>query len=403
MTTDSGSDERLSDPATTRLESHARLRRELVQRAASGETDLAAGPREIDPAIYTDSARFEIERQAFRKLPILACLSGDLPGPASKLLVDTLGPEIVLVRTQSGRVRAFLNICPHRAARVVTECDTRARMTCHFHGWTFDLDGRLVGLPGQAGFEGVDRAARGLAEIAAAEWHGLVFVRVAPGPPIDVAAHLGTFGEELRHLDLARARPIKYTRLETRANWKYSWDTYCESYHFGTLHASTVAPRVLSNIAVVKPFGRHARTGFPRREWAEYGSRPESDWPPVDYGGNYFIYPNINVNVSCGPNGEMFYGFYHLYPGSQVDHTVTRMMTYRPAHADEAYPDSDWSSLHDFVETVVRTEDYAVAEEGQRNLATLPAGWTLLFGANEILPQKWHADWDATLSELGLT
>ena len=306
------------------------------------------------------------------------------------------------MRTQAGTVRAFHNACPHRAARVVTECDTRSRMTCRFHGWTFDLDGRLVGLPGAEGFAGLDRNARSLAEVAVAEWHGLVFVRVAPGPPIDVAAHLGPFADELRHLDLAHARPMKHTRVETRANWKYTWDTYCESYHFGTLHARTVAPRVLSNITVMQPFGRHARTGFPRREWAAYNDRPESQWPPIDYGGNYFIYPNINVNVSCTPNGQMFYGFYHVYPGAQVDQTLTRMMTYRPAHTDPSYPDSDWASLHDFVEQVVRNEDYAVAEEGQRNLAMLPPGWTMVFGANEILPQKWHADWDATLAELGL-
>ena len=395
-------DESSPELARARLESHASLRRDLVRRAARGETDLAAGPCEIDPAIYTDPRRHETEQRAFRELPILACLSGDLPGPGSKLLFDSLGPELLLVRNQAGVVRAFLNVCPHRAARVVTECDTRARMTCRFHGWTFDLDGRLAGLPGAAGFDGVDRARRGLAEVAVAEWHGLVFVRIAPGPPIDVAAHIGPFADELRHLDLAHAKPIKHTRLETRANWKYAWDTYCESYHFGTLHARTVAPRVMSNVAVMRPYGRHARMGFPRREWAGYGERPEAEWPPIDYGGNYFIYPNINVNVSCGPNGQMFYGFYHLYPGAQVDRTVTRMMTYRPAHADPSYPDSDWASLHDFVEQVVRTEDYAVAEEGQRNLATLPAGWTMLFGANEILPQKWHSDWDATLAELGL-
>jgi len=395
------------DPTTARGErrrrSHLELRRELVARAAANRTDLAAGPVEVDPRIYVDPARFELERRAFQHVPILACLSGDLPEPGSKLLFDALGPELLLVRGRDGRVRAFRNACPHRGARVVTECDTRARMTCRFHGWSFDLEGRLVGLPGAEGFEGIDRAARGLSEVAVAEWCGMVFVRVAPGGPIDVAAHLGSFADELAELELERARPMKHTRLETESNWKYAWDTYCESYHFGSLHARTVAPRVMSNVMLLQPFGRHARTGMPRRDWAALAGRPESEWPPVDYGGNYFIYPNINLNVSCGPNGEMFYGFYHLYPGARVGQTVTRMMTYRPGHTDPKFPDSDWTQLHDFIETVVRTEDYAVAEEGQRNLAQLPPGHRMLFGANEGLLQQWHRDWEATLAEVAGT
>jgi len=389
--------------AEERHASHDALRRGLVSRMRDGVTDLAPGVMEIARADYVDPVRHALERQAFLKIPILACLTNDIPNPGDKLLFDALGPEILILRDDEGAVRAFLNICPHRAARVVTECDQRKRMTCRFHGWTFDLKGRLIGLPGKEGFAGLDREARGLIPVPVAEWAGMIFVRgEAGGAPIDVEAHLGEFADEIRHLELDKARPAKHSRVETRTNWKYAWDTYCESYHFATLHSSTVAPRLVSNVMAMTAFGRHARMGFPRKDWRALADQPEESWPANDYGGNYFLFPNINMNVSAGPNGEMFYGFYHLYPGDEPGMTVTRMATYRPAHADGPNPDSDWSTLHDFIERVVREEDYSVSEEGYRNLVSAPASFRSVLGANEILVQKWHRDWDDQLAELGL-
>jgi len=390
------------DWSSERRRSHDDLRRELVARTLHNRTDLAAHCMELPTAIYTDPVRHERERRAFRRIPILACLSGDLPQCGDKLLFDALGPEILITRNASGEVRAFLNLCPHRAARVVTECNSRSRMTCRFHGWTFDLDGRLVGLPGPEGFADMNRSGRSLIPVPVAEWHGMIFVRGDPeGEPIDVADHLGSFADELCHLELGKARMMKTTRVESSSNWKYAWDTYCESYHFATLHAATVGPRFVSNVMAMTAFGRHARMGFPRREWRELVELPESAWPANNYGGNYFIFPNINLNVSAAPNGEAFYGFYHLYPGEEVGKATTRMATYRPAHAAGAAPDSDWIRLHDFIEQVVRTEDYSVSEEGQRNLSFAPKAFRPIVGANEVLVQKWHRDWEATLEDLG--
>lgn len=391
------------DRAEDRRRSHDDLRRALVERVRDNRTDLAAAPVAVPRAAYTDPERHRREREAFRRMPILAGLSMDIAAPGDKLLFDALGPEILLVRTDHGEARAFLNICPHRAARVVTECDSRKRMTCRFHGWTFDLEGRLIGLPGNEGFAGMDRAERGLIPVPVAEWGGMIFVRADPdGGDIDVRAHLGSFADELLHLELEKARPMRHSRVETATNWKYAWDTYCESYHFATLHATTVAPRLASNIMAMTPFGRHARMGFPRKDWKALGDVPEGEWPANSYGGNYFIFPNINMNVSAGPNGEMFYGFYHLYPGEEVGQTVTRMATYRPAHANGPHPDSDWAELHDFIQKVVETEDYSVSQEGYRNLLHAPQDFTSILGANEVLVQKWHADWAEQLADLDL-
>lgn len=380
--------------------SHQDLRRKTIAHMLAKTTDLSGGPRRIDPAIYSDPRRAEAERrELFLKRPVLAGFSLDVPNPGDKLLFDVLGPAILIVRNKEGVLKAFLNMCTHRAARLVTECDARTRMTCKFHGWTFDLDGKLIGLPGKEGFGGLDRENLGLVPVPVAEWHGMIFVRGTPGgDPIDVADWLGPMGDELAHLELGQARPIKSSVVRTAANWKYAFDTYGESYHFATLHPSTIGSLAFSNTMSHSPKGLHVRIGFPRADFVEYGGQPEETWPKSDYGGLYMLFPNVSINVNTLPGGGMFYGVSRVFPGATPGECITLMTTYRPAHATEDRPDQDWADIHDFVERVVTTEDYSVSEEGQRNLAWAPEGFGMVFGANEAVLQKQHAQMETILA-----
>ncbi len=376
-----------------RLASHADMRRRTIAHMRARTTDLADnGSVAIDPRIYADPARDALERrELFLKRPILAALSGDIPNPGDKLLFDVLGPAILLVRNKDGVVKAWLNMCTHRAARLVTECDSRTRMTCRFHGWTFDLDGKLIGLPGKEGFADVPTENLGLIPVPVAEWHGMIFVRGTPGgDPIDVAEWLGEMGDELAHLELGKAVPAKSDTLTAAANWKYAYDTYGESYHFATLHPSTIGSLAFSNTMTHKGYGRHVRLGFPRADFASYADKPESEWPHSDYGGLYMIFPNTVINVNSVPGAGQFYGMSRVFPGKTPEDCVTLMTHYKPGHADPAQPLSKWADMHDFVHGVVRDEDYSVSAEGQRNLAWAPPGFQMRFGANEAVLQRQH-------------
>ena len=172
----------------------------------------------------------------------MAGLSGDIPEPGDMLLFDAAGLAILIVRARSGELRAFLNMCMHRGARLVSDCRRRNLVTCPFHGWSFDLDGRLVGLPGAVSFEGVERADRGLIPVPVAEWAGLIFVKAHAGDEaIDAEAWLGELATVVAGLALADAVPIKHSRIDVEANWKFTLDTYGEGYHFAALHPTTFA------------------------------------------------------------------------------------------------------------------------------------------------------------------
>src|SRR5436190_16134966 len=99
---------------------------------------MADGVLKEDVSFFTDPEMFEREYQAlFRMTPLAVCTSRELPEPGSFMTFDDAGVPIVITRGKDGQVRAFLNVCPHRGARVVrTECGKAGRFTCRFHGWT---------------------------------------------------------------------------------------------------------------------------------------------------------------------------------------------------------------------------------------------------------------------------
>lgn len=391
-----------SDPhRAARLESHYDLRRRTLERMRDGSTDLDEATMRVDPAIYLDPAQAEREQRAiFSAMPILAGLSLDLPEPGDVMVFDALGPSILVLRDKSGAVRAFHNFCTHRAAQLLTACTHRTRLTCPFHGWTFDLEGKLVGLPGKEGFNDVDRAALALRPVAVAEKYGMIFVRLdRPEDPIDIDAHLGPMAAEVAHLDLGKARPVAASCITAKVNWKYCFDTYGESYHFATLHAETIGKLAQSNVMVYRPLGSHSRLGFPRAEFDPYRDLPEDQWPHTDYGGLYNLFPNVAINVNSIIGVGQFYGVSRIFPGPTPGSSMTMIATYQPGHADSAIDPAEWQSMHDFIVKVITDEDYAMAETAQASLAQAPAGFAMVFGRNEIALQHWHRNYARALAQ----
>ncbi|MNP29413.1 hypothetical protein D3C76_1224380 [compost metagenome] len=211
------------------------------------------------------------------------------------------------------------------------------------------------------------------------------------GAPIDVEEHLGKdFARELAHLELEKARPMKTTRIDVNSNWKYALDTYGEGYHFATLHPSSIGALALSNIMTYDNYGPNHRMAMPRAEFLDYSDKPEEEWPETTYGGLYYIFPNVVINVNSIKGGKQFYGMSRLFPGEKVDEATTLITTYKPGHMQEDPETAPWTEMHDFIHKVVSTEDYSVSQDGQRNMKYAPAGFKPVLGANELALQNIH-------------
>ena len=376
-----------ADPAMRSLE-----RRTVAHLAAGGTTDWGLSPLPISPREYTDPVRFEAEQRAlFGKVPLLAGLSCEVARPGDVMLFDSVGPAILIVRNREGVLNAFLNMCTHRASRLVHDCSHRKLITCPFHAWSFDLDGKLLVIPGEDSFEGIDRATRNLVRVPVAEWGGMVFVKAQAGEEaIDVEAWLGGMGPELLRLDLAGASLIKHSRVDVDANWKYALDTYGEGYHFGALHPTTFGITTISNVILYDHFAPHYRVNFTNSGYRDLVDVDEQDWPAAPYGGSHLVFPNSIVYGAPMEGGGRMIGMYRLYPGEAPGKSFTIMSTYRAADVPATTPDEAFAAAHDFIQTVVTTEDYSVSKEGQRNLAHAPEGFRIVYGRNEIALQNTH-------------
>lgn len=360
---------------------------ELIRQGGKSQpaTDMAPAVMRNTPDLYTDPARHDAEvRELFLKQPLVAGLTGDIPKPGDVMLFEGAGPSIIIARGKDGKVRGFLNMCTHRGAKLVRTCSHVSRLTCPFHAWSFDLEGKLVGWPGKDGFTGLEKADLGLVQVPVAEWNGIIFVRADPdGPPIDVNAHLGSFAPEMAQLELALAEPVKNGILQAKSNWKFALDTYGEGYHFATLHASTIGQTHYSNVGHFEPFDRHFRINFPDKSFAALVDLPEAEWPKIEYGGVHYMFPNTVFFIGSIEPGKGFAQIFRLFPGTHAGEMICRFAVYAPRGVLSEQHRAECEFAYDATSTVVDTEDYVIAAEGYQNMLHAPKDFRTTFGRNE--------------------
>ncbi len=364
---------------------------DLIERRT---TTLAPEPFVNAASEYTDRDRWAAERaRLFGSLPLVAGFGCELAAPGAYTARDLAGVPVLLVRGEAGALRAFLNICRHRGSRVATGCGNGKRFVCPFHAWTYDGEGRLTGMPGRAGFAGIDPATLSLSPLPAAERHGLVFVRLDPAAEtIDVDEHLGDLGPHLAAWNLERYRGLGAKVIDAAVNWKVALDTYTEGYHFATVHTDSVAQFQPSNTALVETHGPHHRIVFPMRTIGQLREQPAESWEPIEHTNViHGIFPHAVLSVT-GMNAELWC----VFPGRDVGHSIT-------LHHYAAPPGPDGTlDMHraafDFSHQIVEGEDYAQASLVQGSLAT-GLHEHVIYGRNEPALQHLHRALAAAVGE----
>src|SRR5262245_30990690 len=143
--------------------------------------------RTIPAAWYTDPELYAAEcRHVFGATWQVAGRADQVAAPGSYLTAEVAGEPLLVVRDADGSLRGFFNVCRHRAAPLLSEpCGTATKLRCPYHGWTYDLAGRLRGTPEFDGVADFRREDNGLAPVAVAEWGPFVWVHLgAPEPPL---------------------------------------------------------------------------------------------------------------------------------------------------------------------------------------------------------------------------
>ncbi|MCB2078129.1 MAG: aromatic ring-hydroxylating dioxygenase subunit alpha [Novosphingobium sp.] len=382
-----------------------RLAGPLVRNVASGQTALSPEVLHETVAFYRDPSRFAGEqRRFFRETPVVACLSAELPEPGSFRTFDEAGIPIVLTRGKDGIVRAFLNVCPHRASRIVRETQGKAsRFTCRFHGWTFDCTGKALGIPGADRFgapEDIDPY-RNLIACPAEERHGLVFVLPDPEGVMDLNTHLAGIESDLAAIGLGDADVVHEDVLSVDANWKYGLDTFFETYHLNALHFETFRG-LFSPICVFDTFGPHHRYTFAPLGIEGWTDMAETDWPVDAMPLQYFLFPNTIISVgSTSPKG-LTVNVHRIFPSS-ADHFTSSLSYCAIGGIVSAEHREEVERAYLVARAALVDEDYSVAAEAHSGLAALPAKTNLPVGRQEIGVWNFHRNVDRLLGSTDLS
>jgi len=383
----------ITDWDARRKETYREIQKSYAEHLLRGTTDMADNHMEVSAFDYTCSKRFEQEKVAlFQNTPLLAALSVDLPGKGDRVVFEDAGPSILIVRNQDNDVKAFLNMCMHRGAKLEHECKKSKLIKCPFHAWSYDLNGDIAAIPGEEGFENIDVKTKSLISVPCAEWNGFIFVTANPNAPaIDVEAFLGDFAPELLQLEVHRAEPVKSGVMTADTNWKYALDTYGESYHFAALHPETVFKLNMSNVGVFRGFGYHHRLNFPEHTAHDWVALPEAEWPEETFGAVHFLFPNTVIFFGSLSEGVSFLQIFRLFPGESVGKLKTQFAVYAPLGIESEEQRASVEMLgYDMTAHVVLTEDYKMASDSWARLKDAPDGFKLTFGANEPALQNTH-------------
>lgn len=165
------------------------------------------------------------------------CHISEVAKPGDYATLDLKRDSILVMRGKDDVLRAFMNVCRHRAAKLLDGSgNCRARITCPYHGWSYDLSGELKGIPAEKTFPGVEKEKLGLKEIEFEILSGLVFARVIPGGPT-LRESFGDMADILASYRLEEMVPAGKPWIESwDCNWKIAVDNNLENYHITIGH-----------------------------------------------------------------------------------------------------------------------------------------------------------------------
>jgi phenylpropionate dioxygenase-like ring-hydroxylating dioxygenase large terminal subunit len=348
---------------------------------------------------YYDPARFKREVDLlFRHHPIVVAFSGQVRKPGDFVVHNDTGQPILVTRGTDGVLRAFLNVCRHRSASVeVKPCGSNKRaFVCPYHGWSYDLTGRLVGITDGAAFGDVDKSKHGLRRLKLAEKYGLIWVvptalEDGEEASLDIDPYLGALQVDLSGWDMQGWELHSSEPIRPRMNWKLVIDTFLELYHFRYLHPGTVYPLFLDNIATYERMDRHLRMAAAKRTLTELEGQPRETWRILDHAiVLYQLFPNTVLTYT-----QDHCGVFTSFPVSPEESVMQFSVLVSPEEKAKK-PESYWKANVDLF-AIALSEDFAIGESIQRNFPT-GANKRQTFGKFEKALGWYHREVEAAVS-----
>ena len=337
---------------------------DLARLLASGDGTQSAAIATIPASVYTDPARFTLEKaRLFDLYPTVIAPSALLPEPNMAIAHDGFGIPLLLTRDKNGEAHVFWNVCRHRGTRLIEApgLQRAPRIICPYHAWTYTADGTLSGMPRPDTFPGLDKSQHNLRALPSVESGGLIwFARQEAdfADAIALAPEFDAFGLAGHHLYRSRVHDVA-------SNWKLIMDAFLEGYHVQRLHASTIARFFTDGVSVADSIGIHQRSAVGRTEYL--AQVDHQDWPALRsvITFAYQLFPATIIIMSPDYVNLMV-----LMPQSEGRTFVEDFMLIPEAPKtpeEEDHWERSWILLD---EGVFGGEDYRAAALGQAGLAS---------------------------------
>lgn len=196
---------------------------ELLERRVPG--------RPLEGRFYTDPALFEMDMGAvWARTWLFVAVEAEVRQPGDFVTVDVGPYSVIVIRDDDEVVRAFLNVCRHRGARILDErSGSVGNILCGYHQWTYSPDGALLHAGDQP--PGFDKSCFGLKTVQVRVAAGLIFACLAQDPPNDFDDVLARVTPYLLPHALDRTKVAAQVDLVEAANWKLVMENNRECYH----------------------------------------------------------------------------------------------------------------------------------------------------------------------------
>jgi phenylpropionate dioxygenase-like ring-hydroxylating dioxygenase large terminal subunit len=359
----------------------------VLDHIANGTTDLGQQVWREPVANYRSPERLKAEIEAvLRCTPTPFCPSAALPEVGSYVAREAAGIPIVAVRGSDGKVRAFRNACRHRGMQVAAGTGCARAFVCRYHGWTYNLEGKLRHIPHEEGFPGFDKEAHPLVPVTAAERLGLVFVtQDEPTPGTDSL-------DGLDKLIASDQRLFATSERDFDVNWKIFLESFIEGYHIKSTHPESFLPYGFDNLNVIDIFGRHSRVTYPFQRIKKLAKVPPGQRRVeglLTY--VYHLFPNVLITVLSRHTNVVILEPLAIDRTRQITYTLTNGGGDDPEALAEAKRDAG------FVGNTGAQEDRAVVHAIQRGLAS-GANEAFTFGKFESAIVHFHQTLTAALA-----
>jgi carnitine monooxygenase subunit len=327
----------------------------------SGYDADASRSHSLRAEAYIDPAWFGVDqREILAKSWQWVCHAEKVRAPGTYTTTQVAGHPVAVIRDEQGVLRAFYNVCQHRAHPVLAGEGSVRRIVCPYHAWRYRLDGQLAGAPHTDELKDFVTADIRLREVKVEEFCGFVFVNLDPNSrPLRELS--GALESEIRHWapDIDRLTFGHRLQYEIKSNWKNVVDNFLECYH------CPVAHKDFCTLVDMKTY-KVTTHGIYSSHMADAGQKANSAYDTssakVRTHAVWWLWPNTCLMRYPGRSSMIVM---HIVPVA-ADRTLETYDFYlETPEPDEA----EKSAIH-YLDSVLQVEDIALVENVQRGMNT---------------------------------